>query len=115
MLRGCVTAGYIIVSAAKAIILQRVHSPVWKDRSLASKTTWIGSFECMQYYCTVGASIPSPTVDDVVWLSVLVLSNPKAAPTQLQRIVSLCDCQIFYASYGENMDPSILEEVLNLT
>lgn len=48
MLRGCETSGYVIVSAAKAKILQRLHSPVWKDRSLVSKTTWVGSFECMQ-------------------------------------------------------------------
>ncbi|PRD19245.1 UNVERIFIED_CONTAM: hypothetical protein NCL1_57928 [Trichonephila clavipes] len=136
MLRECVTAGYIIVSAAKAIILQILHSPVWKDRSLVSKATWIGSFECMQYHCTVGAG----TVDDIVWLSiekesvvigdlpdlaggghsvgevvssiVVAVSNPES--TQLQRIVSLCDCQVFYASYDENMDPSILEEVPNL-
>ncbi|GFS83721.1 protein KIAA0100 [Nephila pilipes] len=143
MLRGCETAGYVIVSAAKAKILQRLHSPVWKDRSLVSKTTWVGSFECMQYYATVDAGVPSPTVDDVMWLSIdnieekesmvisdlpdLVgsghsvggvvsstvgaVSNPESAPTQLQRIVSRCGCQFFYASYGENMDPSSLEEV----
>lgn len=48
MLRGCETSGYVIVSAAKAKILQRLHMPVWKDRSLVSKTSWVGSFECMQ-------------------------------------------------------------------
>ncbi|GIX80787.1 protein KIAA0100 [Caerostris darwini] len=143
MLRGCETAGYVIVSAAKAKIFQRLHSPVWKDRSLVSKTTWVGSFECMQYYATVDAGVPSPTVDNVMWLSVdnieeresmvisdlpdLVgsghsvggvvsstvgaVSNPESAPTQLQRIVSRCGCQFFYASYGENMDPSSLEDV----
>ncbi|GBN08188.1 Protein KIAA0100, partial [Araneus ventricosus] len=143
MLRGCETSGYVIVSAAKAKILQRLHSPVWKDRSLVSKTTWVGSFECMQYYATVDAGVPSPTVDDVMWLSIdnieeresmvisdlpdLVgsghsvggvvsstvgaVSDSESAPTQLQRIVSRCGCQFFYASYGENMDPSNLEEV----
>ncbi|KAG8178260.1 hypothetical protein JTE90_018807, partial [Oedothorax gibbosus] len=142
MLRGCETSGYVIVSAAKAKILQRLHSPVWKDRSLVSKTTWVGSFECMQYYATVDAGDPNPCNDNM-WLSVdnieeresmvisdlpdLVgsghsvggvisntvgaISNPESAPAQLQRIVSRCGCQFFYASYGENMDPSSLEEV----
>lgn len=59
MLRGCETSGYVIVSAAKAKVLQRLHMPVWKDRSLVSKTSWVGSFECMQVrflcclYCLV--------------------------------------------------------------
>ncbi|XP_035224476.1 protein KIAA0100-like isoform X2 [Stegodyphus dumicola] len=143
MLKGCETSGYVIVSAAKARILQKLHIPVWKDRSLVSKTTWVGSFECMQYYATVDAGSPSPSVDDVMWLSVdnieekesMVISDlpdlvgsghsaggvvsstvgatsdPQSAPTQLQRIVSRCGCQFFYAGYGENINPSGLEEV----
>lgn len=55
LLKGCETQGYIILSAAKAEILQRVHQPVWRDRSLVPKTTWVGSLECMQYYATVSA------------------------------------------------------------
>jgi hypothetical protein len=55
LLKGCETKGYVILSAAKAEILQRVHRPVWKDRTLVSKTTWVGSLECMQYYATVSA------------------------------------------------------------
>ncbi|XP_054707310.1 LOW QUALITY PROTEIN: protein hobbit-like [Uloborus diversus] len=143
MLKGCETSGYVIVSAAKAKILQRLHRPVWKDRSLVSKTSWIGSFECMQYYATVDAGSPSPSVDDVMWLSVdnieeresMVISDlpdlvgsghsvggvvsstvgatsdPESAPIQLQRIVSRCGCQFFYASFGENVDAASLEEV----
>lgn len=55
LLKGCETKGYVILSAAKAEILQRVHHPVWKHRTLVSKTTWVGSLECMQYYATVSA------------------------------------------------------------
>ncbi|XP_015914174.1 protein hobbit [Parasteatoda tepidariorum] len=143
MLRGCETSGYVIVSAAKAKLLQRLHMPVWKNRSLVSKTTWVGSFECMQYYATVDAGVPSSSVDDVMWLSldnieeresmiisdlpdlvgsghsvggvvsstVGATSDPDSAPIQLQRIVSRCGCQFYYASFGENVDPSNLEEV----
>lgn len=45
----------MILSAAKAEIVQRIHRPTWKDRTLVSKTTWVGSLECMQYYATVNA------------------------------------------------------------
>ncbi|KAK8762069.1 hypothetical protein V5799_026664, partial [Amblyomma americanum] len=38
-------------------------------------------------------------------------SDPNTAPLQLQRIISRCGCQFFYASYGENIDPEALEEV----
>lgn len=55
MLKGCETKGYVIVSAAKAEILQRIHRPVWKDHSLVSKTTWLGTLDSMQYYATVSA------------------------------------------------------------
>lgn len=53
LLKGCETKGYVILSAAKAEIIQRIHRPAWKDRTLVSKTTWVGSLECMQYYATV--------------------------------------------------------------
>ncbi|XP_025831839.1 protein KIAA0100 [Agrilus planipennis] len=55
LLRGCETKGYVILSAANAQILQKIHRPVWKDRTLVSKTTWVGLLECLQYYATVNA------------------------------------------------------------
>lgn len=55
LLRGCETKGYVILSAAKAEIFQKIHRPVWKDRTLVSKTTWVGTLECLQYYATVNA------------------------------------------------------------
>ncbi|CAO1400040.1 unnamed protein product [Diamesa serratosioi] len=55
LLKGCETTGYVILSAAKAEIFQRVHRPVWRDSAVVSKTTWVGSLECMQYYATVNS------------------------------------------------------------
>lgn len=55
LLKGCETKGYVIISAAKAEVLQRIHRPAWRDHTLVSKTTWVGSLECMQYYATVSA------------------------------------------------------------
>ncbi|KAI0220373.1 hypothetical protein LSAT2_028117 [Lamellibrachia satsuma] len=48
MLRGCETAGYVIVSAAAASILSCHHKPMWQQQQLKSKTSWVGSVECMQ-------------------------------------------------------------------
>lgn len=71
LLKGCETSGYVILSAAKAEILQRVHRPVWRDRSIVSKTTWIGSLECMQYYATVSAGHLDSVLDkNIMWLTV---------------------------------------------
>lgn len=141
MLRGCDSPGYVILSAAKAQILQRIHTPVWKDNNLVAKTTWKGTLDCMQYYATV-ENVGS-TEDDVQWLTT---ENIEARETditdyadivgsghsvggvvsadvgggeggeerkaQLQRIISRCGCQFFYASFGEQgIDPATLEEV----
>ena len=141
MLRGCETDGYVIVSAAKAQILQSIHRPVWKNRTLYAKTTWKGSLECMQYYATVDAG--GLQNDNVVWLTVdnieerdnMVISNipdlvgsghsvggvvgsevgnndltSSCSQVQLQRIVSRCRCQFFYASYDENFSDENLSE-----
>lgn len=55
LLKGCETKGYVILSAANAEIVKKIHRPVWKDRTLVSKTTWVGILECLQYYATVNA------------------------------------------------------------
>lgn len=70
LLKGCETFGYVILSAAKAEILQRVHRPVWRDRSLVSKTTWKGLLECMQYYATVSAAENDFLEKEIMWLTV---------------------------------------------
>ncbi|KAL3182951.1 hypothetical protein MRX96_006747 [Rhipicephalus microplus] len=50
-------------------------------------------------------------VGGVVSSTVGSASDPNTAPLQLQRIISRCGCQFFYASYGKNSDPEALEEV----
>ncbi|CAH1405429.1 unnamed protein product [Nezara viridula] len=69
LLKGPETEGYVIISAAKAEILQSVHCPVWRDRQLVAKTTWIGSLQSMQYYATVSAGKASLD-ENIMWLSV---------------------------------------------
>ncbi|KAG8224148.1 hypothetical protein J437_LFUL005482 [Ladona fulva] len=151
LLKGCETKGYVILSAAKAQILQRIHRPVWKDRTLVSKTTWVGSLECMQYYATVSAGENDSLDENIMWLTVdnievkedgtrviadlpdlphLVGSGQSVggvvsetvggvsyeegenSPVQLQRIVSRCKCEFFYAGYGESsIDPASVQDV----
>ena len=151
LLKGCDTKGYVILSAAKAEILQKIHSPVWKDGTLVSKTTWVGSLECMQYYATVAAGESDKIDENIMWVtvdniqekncSVAVIADlpdvphlvgsgqsvggivtetvgassideGKSNPVQLQRIVSRCKCEFFYARYGDtSIDPNTLDEV----
>ncbi|CAL8115614.1 unnamed protein product [Orchesella dallaii] len=70
LLKGTETSGYVILSSAKAHILQREHKPVWKHGTIVPKTTWVGALEGMQYYATVSAgSLESPE-ENIQWLSV---------------------------------------------
>ncbi|XP_050307521.1 protein KIAA0100 isoform X2 [Anthonomus grandis grandis] len=141
LLKGCETNGYVILSAAKAEILQRAHRPVWKDRTLVSKTTWTGLLECMQYYATVNAG-ENDENENIMWLTVdniqekesAEISEPSEVPNmvgsgvsvgavvsdtvgpsssrQLQRIVSRCKCEFFYAGYGNiSVDPEGVGEI----
>lgn len=68
LLKGCETSGYVILSAAKAEIFQRVHRPVWRDSAVVSKTTWVGSLECMQYYATVNDE-ETTEMAKIMWLT----------------------------------------------
>ena len=53
LLKGIETKGYVIISAARANINQNMCRPVWRDKTLLSKTTWSGGLETMRYYATV--------------------------------------------------------------
>lgn len=141
LLKGCETKGYVILSAAKAEIMQRIHRPAWKDRTLVSKTTWTGLLECMQYYATVNAG-ENDTGENIMWLTVdniqekesAEISEPSDVPnivgsgvsvgavvsdtvgpstsSQLQRIVSRCKCEFYYAGYGDiSVDPEGIGEI----
>ena len=44
---------YLIISAAQANVVQRVHKPVWKSQRLLDKTSWSGSLDTMQYFATL--------------------------------------------------------------
>lgn len=137
LLKGCETKGYIILAASHAKILQRLHPPVWRDRSLVSKTSWICSLDGMQYFATISAGEQDALDENILWLSTDHIGSAARAETQapssldylpdmvgsgqsvggvisetvggcdssalqLQRIVSRCNCEIVFVSYGQN-------------
>lgn len=81
LLKGCETSGYVILSAAKAEILQRVHRPVWRDSAIVSKTTWVGSLECMQYYATVNDE-ETTEMAKIMWLTLDNIQESDKSATQ---------------------------------
>ncbi|KAB7505641.1 hypothetical protein Anas_05703, partial [Armadillidium nasatum] len=69
LLKGCETNGYVIISAAKSQICQRIHRPAWRSNSLVTKATWSGSLDCMQYYATVSERNQNNQMDNIMWLT----------------------------------------------
>ncbi|XP_029922551.1 protein KIAA0100 isoform X2 [Myripristis murdjan] len=69
MLRGTETAGCVLVSAAKAQLLQCEHHPAWYNNTLKQKTTWTCLLDGMQYFATMEQN-PSEHEDRQLWLEV---------------------------------------------
>ncbi|XP_067102585.1 bridge-like lipid transfer protein family member 2 isoform X2 [Osmerus mordax] len=69
MLRGTETAGCVLVSAAKAQLLQCEHHPAWYSDTLKQKTTWTCLLDGMQYFATMEPN-PSDQEDWQLWLEV---------------------------------------------
>ncbi|XP_022052507.2 protein KIAA0100 isoform X4 [Acanthochromis polyacanthus] len=69
MLRGTETAGCVLVSAAKAQLLQCEHHPSWYNDTLKQKTTWTCLLDGMQYFATMEPN-PSEQEDRQLWLEV---------------------------------------------
>ncbi|XP_077167893.1 bridge-like lipid transfer protein family member 2 [Paroedura picta] len=69
VLRGAETEGCVIVSAAKAQLLQCQHHPAWYGDTLKQKTSWTCLLDGMQYFATTESS-PSEHEDMQLWLEV---------------------------------------------
>ncbi|XP_056297037.1 bridge-like lipid transfer protein family member 2 [Pseudoliparis swirei] len=69
MLRGTETAGCVLVSAAKAQLLQCEHHPAWYNDTLKQKTTWTCLLDGMQYFATMEPNA-SEQEDRQLWLEV---------------------------------------------
>lgn len=69
VLRGAETEGCVIVSAAKAQLLQCQHHPAWYGDTLKQKTSWTCLLDGMQYFATTESS-PSEREHGQLWLEV---------------------------------------------
>ncbi|KAJ7405898.1 protein KIAA0100 [Pitangus sulphuratus] len=69
VLRGAETEGCVIVSAAKAQLLQCQHHPAWYGDTLKQKTSWTCLLDGMQYFATTESS-PSEGEHGQLWLEV---------------------------------------------
>nr|XP_023411892.1 protein KIAA0100 homolog [Loxodonta africana] len=69
VLRGAETEGCVIVSAAKAQLLQCQHHPAWYGDTLKQKTSWTCLLDGMQYFATTESS-PSEQDGRQLWLEV---------------------------------------------
>ncbi|KAJ8312524.1 hypothetical protein KUTeg_009897 [Tegillarca granosa] len=137
ILKGVETSGHVIVSAAKAQILSCTHNPVWRDNQLRilnfgffqyyatvdpghdfddDHMSWLQQENVEdrseKELSEVSEMVGSGHSAGGVVYSTKGGSKKKAAKDaiQLQRIISRCKCQIFYASYGE-VDLDLVPEV----
>ncbi|XP_068126254.1 bridge-like lipid transfer protein family member 2 isoform X2 [Hyperolius riggenbachi] len=143
VLRGAETEGCVIVSAAKAQLLQCQHHPSWYGDTLKQKTSWTCQLDSMQYFATTESS-PSEGEDSQRWLEVKNIeehrhrsldtvqelmesgqavggmvntttdcSHPAEAQQnqQVQRIISRCNCHMYYISYSHDIDPELALQI----
>ncbi|KAG9486015.1 hypothetical protein GDO78_008877 [Eleutherodactylus coqui] len=143
VLRGAETEGCVIVSAAKAQLLQCQHHPSWYADTLKQKTSWTCQLDSMQYFATTESS-PSDGEDGQRWLEVKNIeehrhrnldsvqelmesgqavggmvstttdwSQPAEAQQhqQVQRIISRCNCHMYYISYSHDIDPELALQI----
>uniref|UniRef100_G1QQQ2 Bridge-like lipid transfer protein family member 2 n=1 Tax=Nomascus leucogenys TaxID=61853 RepID=G1QQQ2_NOMLE len=143
VLRGAETEGCVIVSAAKAQLLQCQHHPAWYGDTLKQKTSWTCLLDGMQYFATTESS---PTEQDgrQLWLEVKNIeehrqrsldsvqelmesgqavggmvttttdwNQPAEAQQaqQVQRIISRCNCRMYYISYSHDIDPELATQI----
>ncbi|XP_058019903.1 bridge-like lipid transfer protein family member 2 [Ahaetulla prasina] len=87
VLRGAETEGCVIVSAAKAQLLQCHHHPAWYGDTLKQKTSWTCLLDGMQYFATTESS-PSEREDVQLWLEVKnIEEHPQRTLDSVQELM----------------------------
>lgn len=59
-----ITRDYLIISAARASVIQHMHKPVWKNQRYLEKTSLSGYLESMQYFATLNSPQSSSSRSD---------------------------------------------------
>ncbi|XP_070591591.1 bridge-like lipid transfer protein family member 2 [Erythrolamprus reginae] len=87
VLRGAETEGCVIVSAAKAQLLQCHHHPAWYGDSLKQKTSWTCLLDGMQYFATTESG-PCEREDRQLWLEVKnIEEHPQRSLDSVQELM----------------------------
>ncbi|KAL7976085.1 hypothetical protein Chor_009763 [Crotalus horridus] len=87
VLRGAETEGCVIVSAAKAQLLQGQHHPAWYGDTLKQKTSWTCLLDGMQYFATTESN-PSEREDVQLWLEVKnIEEHPQRTLDSVQELM----------------------------
>ncbi|XP_072557305.1 bridge-like lipid transfer protein family member 2 isoform X2 [Paramormyrops kingsleyae] len=143
MLRGTETAGCVLVSAAKAQLLQCEHHPAWYSDTLKQKTSWTCLLDSMQYFATMEPN-PTEQEDWQLWLEVKNIEEHRQRhldsvqelmesgqavggmvstttdwnqpsqvqeTRQVQRIISRCNCRMYYIGYSHDIDPELATQI----
>ena len=103
---------YVIISAARANVVQHLHKPVWKSQRCLEKISWSGHLENMQYFATLN----NKDVDSEYWLSQELINPTKDLPqnyliqhgcqikeTRLQLIVPKCHCEFYLVGFYDQI------------
>lgn len=141
VLKGCERDGFLVVSAAKAQLLQNIHNGVWKSDLLLSKKSWTALLSGMQYFAPI--SMTGENKAKFCWLPKEVIEEKQAenafgddfvqkykgtgeavggvveperneesfSMPQLQRIVSRCSCQIYFCTFSDDLKTDSSDDI----
>lgn len=137
VLKGCERAGFVLLTAARASVTQKVHRCVWRNGQLLGKKSWSSIISGMQYFAPISI-VNGRAVDSFRWLTREVIEEKTPAgmgdpylhpyigageavggvvepeepseKVQLQRIVSRCSCEIYFCYFSEELKTDALEE-----
>ncbi|WKX88861.1 hypothetical protein Q1695_008475 [Nippostrongylus brasiliensis] len=138
VLKGCERAGFVLLTAARASVTQKVHRCVWRNGQLLGKKSWSSIISGMQYFapisCTNGRAVKSfrwltrevieektptgvvgdpylhPYIGAGEAVGGVVEPEEPSEKVQLQRIVSRCSCEIYFCYFSEELKTDALEE-----
>ncbi|TKR63389.1 hypothetical protein L596_027227 [Steinernema carpocapsae] len=83
ILKGCDKDGFVLLTAARASVKQRIHQPVWRHAQLLAKKSWTAALSGMQYFApqySINQNPPAPEQRrKVKWLDRSVIDEKPSA------------------------------------